>query len=369
MNVYLHIDMYVNHNGRRDLSMKHRKRSLLLLSATLMSTALLGTCMSGCGKKNPLREGDCVLNVSMIDLPKEFQLQEKNILEHTAVYVTLQNTTTGKEYPFSLNADNTYSQKLSLYPGTYKITKLEGATDAYDYIEYMADAGEVTLVNKDMPMQLSVFIGNPEAFNSHWKEIQPLPEIQLEDLFSCKIQWRREMISLYDLPKRLAWNEVVKPGESATLSTDVLGINLTVKNSSGEALPATECDLIKAEFTMNNVVFPKGVTIGMDPADLFHNQEGYYGEPTHLSGSIFFGKKVAPLKATYEDVTTGTKVTLTADSDGEYITGILFEPGPNPEGKPDVSSEDNTKDNTEGTSEGNLEDSTEGTSEEGGDRS
>lgn len=307
--------------------MKYRKSSLLLLSATILSTAFSGLCMDGCGRKNPLREGDCVLNVNMVNLPKEFSLQEENIQEHTTIHVTLQNTTTGKDYPFELNADNTYSQKLSLLPGTYKITQLEGATKEYDFIEYMADAGEVTLINKDMPMQLSVYIGNPDEFNTHWKDIQPLPEIQLEDIFSCKIQWRRELISLADLPGKLSWTESVKPGSTATFAPESLGISMTVKNNSGAECPASNCDLVKAEFTQNCVVFPRGVTIGMKPDKVFHNQDGYYGEPTKLGGTIFFGKDIAPLKAIYKDTTTGTCVTVVTDSKGEYITGIIYEPG------------------------------------------
>ena len=309
--------------------MKHRKSSLLLLSATILSTAFSGLCMDGCGRKNPLREGDCVLNVSMINLPKEFSLQEENIQEHTTIHVTLQNTTTGKDYPFELNADNTYSQKLSLLPGTYKITQLEGATKEYDFIEYMADNGEVTLINKDMPMQLSVFISNSDEFNTHWKDIQPLPEIQLEDIFSCKIQWRRELISLSDLPKKLSWTESVKSGSTATFAPEGLGISMTVKNNSGADCSASDCDLIKAEFTQNCVVFPRGVTIGMKPDKVFHNQDGYFGEPTKLGGTIFFGKDIAPLKAIYKDTTTGTCVTVITDPEGEYITGITYEPGSN----------------------------------------
>lgn len=307
--------------------MKHHKSSLILLSATILSTAFTTLCMDGCGKKNPLREGDCVLNVSMVNLPKEFSLQEENIQDHTAVLVTLQNTTTGKDYPFELNADNTFSQKLSLLPGTYKITQLEGATQEYDFIEYMADTGEITLLNKDMPMQLSVFIGNPDEFNTHWKDIQPLPEIQLEDIFSCKIQWRRELISLSDLPAKLSWTETVKAGSTATFTADGLGITMTVKNNSGAECPASDCDLIKAEFTQNCVVFPRGVTIGMKPNKVFHNQDGYYGEPTKLGGSIFFGKNIAPLKAIYKDTTSGTEVTVITDSEGDYITSIIYEPG------------------------------------------
>lgn len=282
--------------------------------------------LSACGREGKLHEGDCILNVSFIDIPKEYNMQEENLQERSELQVTLQNTVTEKIYSFALNSDNDYYQKLTLKPGTYEVLEVINTMEEFNGIEIDTNTKKLELSAK-APSELLLSIEDAEEFTSRWMDTQPMPEILLADKFSRMIQINRQVIPIKEIAAQLSLNhhEKLKPSEKLTLSDEDFGITITVENTSDELRSYRDCRVLNLEFTKNTVVFPEGVTLGMSPTTVFHSKDGLYGEPTSLGGTIFYGAGMQDTKTVYKDPASGDTITIKTDPEGKYIIGISYE--------------------------------------------
>lgn len=300
---------------------KKQKRFIPLFAACLLLLSL-----TACGKEGKLHEGDCILNVSFIDIPKEYNMQETNLQEHSELFVTLQNIVTEKTYHFSLNSDNDFYQKLTLNPGTYEVLEVVNTMEEFNGIEIDTNTKKLELTAK-APSELLLSIDDAEEFTSRWMDTQPMPEILLADKFSRMIQINRQVIPIKEIAAQLSLNyfEKLKPDEKLTLTDEDFGITITVENTSDELRSYRDCRVLDITFTKNTVVFPEGVTLGMAPKTVFHSKDGLYGEPTSLGGTIFYGTGMQDTKAIYKDPASGDIITVKTDADGSYIIGISYE--------------------------------------------
>lgn len=281
--------------------------------------------LASCGK-DKLNDGDCSLKVGLLNIPKEYSMQEENIMEHTAVNITLKNEASQKEYHFQLTPDNQYFAQLSLLPGNYTVVDVQGETKAFDEITYSASAVQLSL-SQQTPAQLLIALSDEAAFNKHWKDIQPSPEILLENPSSGKLQINRQIINAEDLMTQITIDGTVEAGETKTFEDAEMGIFVTVKNNDSATKAVKNCTLLQARFTKNKVVLPSGITLGMAPKKVFHKTEGYFKEPTSLGGTIFLGRDMAETKVTYHIDRTNDDITFLIDPTATYITGIIYEFG------------------------------------------
>ena len=292
----------------------------------LLAAGLLFLSLTACGKEGKLHEGDCILNVSFINIPKEYNMQENNLQERSELLVTLQNIVTEKTYRFALNDDNDYYQKLTLKPGTYEVLDVVNTMEEFNGIEIDTNTKKLGLTAK-APSELLLSIKDTVEFTSRWMDTQPMPEILLADRFSRMIQINRQVIPIKEIAAQLSLNhfEKLKPDEKLTLTDEDFGITLTVENTSDELRSYRDCRVLSITFTKNTVVFPEGVTLGMAPKTVFHSKDGLYGEPASLGGTIFHGTGMQDAKAVYKDPASGDIITVKTDADGNYITGISYE--------------------------------------------
>lgn len=292
----------------------------------LFASCLLFLSLSACGKKGNLHEGDCILNVSFINIPKEYNMQEANLQERSEIQITLQNIVTDKTYSFSLNSDNDYYLQLTLNPGTYKVLDVTNTMAEFNGIELDTNSNTLELSIKT-PSELLIAIDNEDEFTSRWMDTQPMPEILLADKFSRMIQINRQVIPITEIAAQLSLShyEKLKPSAKITLSDEDYGITITIENQSNELRSHRDCKVLSIEFTKNTVVFPEGVTLGMSPETVFHSKNGYYGEPTGISGTIFYGEGMQDTKVTYKNPTNQDTITIETDSEGKYIIGISYE--------------------------------------------
>ena len=301
---------------------KGRKRFTPVLTICLF----LLLSLSACGKNGKLHEGDCILNVSFIDIPKEYNMQEANLQERSELQITLQNIVTEKIYSFALNSKNNYYQQLTLNPGTYEVLEVFNTMEEFNGIEIDTNTRKLELSAK-APSELLLTIEDADEFTSRWMDTQPMPEILLADKFSRMIQINRQVIPINEIAAQLSLNhyEKLKPSEKLTLTDEDFGITITVENTSDELRSYRDCRVLSLEFTKNTVVFPEGVTLGMSPTTVFHSKDGLYGEPTSLGGTIFYGAGMQNTKVTYTAPDSGDTITIKTDSEGNYITGISYE--------------------------------------------
>ena len=303
-------------------TLKGQKRLFPLFAVCM----LLLFSLSACGRGGTLHEGDCILNVSFINIPKEYNMQEDNLKKRSEIKITLQNVVTEKLYCFALNSDNSYYQQLTLNPGTYQVLKV--AYTMADFNGIKLDTNTDTLeLSTQSPSELLISIDNDKEFTSRWMDIQPMPEILLADKFSRLIQINRQVIPISKIAAQLSLShyEKLKPSEKVTLSDSDYGITITIENQGNELRSHRDCTVRSIEFSKNTVVFPEGVTLGMAPETVFHSQNGYYGEPTGLGGTIFYGTGMQETKVIYTDPASGDTITIKTDPEGNYIIGISYE--------------------------------------------
>jgi len=297
--------------------------SILLLFSLVLLT--------GCGKQEKMKDGECKLTVCFKNIPQEFYLSDENIQKHFAIQVTLKNIVNEKLFEVELNQENEYQEVLFLHPGIYQITEL--STNQRDTLFMDLETDEDSLeLSADEKEFLNITVGNPEEFTAHWMDVQPLPEMTLAERFDGVIQVNRQLIYLRTEPAQnllqllsLEAEETLEPFEKKEITDKEAGLVLTIQNQTEEPAPIGEGKIIRLLATKNTVIFPQGVSLGMNPGKICHEGTGLYGEPDGLEGNLLFGFIPDNLYAVYTDPVSGDKITLNLGPDGEAVTSILYE--------------------------------------------
>ncbi len=298
----------------------------------LVSVLLLGIFLVGCGKSGNLKEGDCILNVSLNQeqLPQSFELLGENIKDEYEIKVCLENINSERLYYIYLNAQNGYKQKAKLNPGVYKINyETHNLANIHGMkIELQEENVQLT---REKNTDLVVNITNTKEAEAWIQNAQPTPDILKEDRFSRKVQLNGEIIDLQTILEVLPFSpakkntEFVKPYETLEVFNSDYGIRVTMQNQSAEGLPWEKCQISSVAFGRNVVVLGGGVTIGCEITEVCHAQDGIYGKPSSLKGSVFLGLDIDTTSAEYLDSESGDKITLEFLPNGICIDDIQYE--------------------------------------------
>lgn len=301
--------------------MKRRKRCGAVLAMLLM----LVVGMAGCGNRGKLDEGNCKCTIVFTDIPRELSMLEENIQENFHVNLTLRNLANDKLYKIVLNASNDYKAEISLHPGTYQVFYPFVNPKANLALSLSADKENVTL-SPETPSTISIRVDNPEEFTEHWMAIQPMPEMLLADTFCGQVQIDRQIVAIEEiLPYlNLTYTKQVTVGEKLTLTDEPRGVTVYLQNRGTETTDWKNCTVYGIQVTKNNVVFPKGVTLGMNARKVCHTKDGLFGEPDSLTGSLLFGWGMGEVNAIYKDPVSGDKIQLDLGSDGSSIQSITY---------------------------------------------
>lgn len=298
------------------------RRRYKIIGAAIFVLALL---LTGCGKAGRLDEGDCSCVVRLQDIPREFKMLEENLQEQLEITVTLENITTERQYRFELNTGNGFQQNALLHPGIYRVYYCSGLP----YILNMdiAAVQEDLEVKRNQENEITVYLQNEKEFSDLVWNMQPAREIMQSDKFSRQIQWGGQMIDLENIMDYIEFSsdQTVKAYDQITLFNSEAGVRVTLQNQTAQMASWKECELIKVQFGRPNVIFGQGVKVGMPVREIVHAQEGIYGTPDSLTGSIFYVAGVDRVGMVYCDEASGDRLTLESSSDGKDVYSILYE--------------------------------------------
>ncbi|MDE7222752.1 MAG: hypothetical protein K2O34_03090 [Acetatifactor sp.] len=296
-----------------------RSRGIIIAALALV------LLLTGCGKTGKLDEGDCACVVRLEDIPSEFKMLGDNIQESLNIKVVLQNITTEKTYEFALNMENDFKQEAFLYPGVYKVNSCFAAPY---YICMDTETRQQDLeVSGDKENEITVYIENPEEFSDLVWDMQPIREVTQLDRFSRQIQWKGQIIDLEHIMDYMEFSsdQTVRGYEQITLFNSDNRVRVTLQNQTAQEVSWQECKLIRVQFERPNAIFAQDVKVGMPVKDIVHAQEGIYGTPDSLTGSILFAVGADSVGMVYYDEASGDRLTLDSDGSGDYIYRITYE--------------------------------------------
>ncbi|MBP5282701.1 MAG: hypothetical protein J6Z22_09410 [Lachnospiraceae bacterium] len=297
-----------------------RVRTILFLLLSLL------LCLSACGKKGELNEGDCPGIVSFGNIPKEFSLLDENLQNEFEVVVWLKHLTSEKEYSIHLNKANGFRQEVSLHPGNYSVSAYSTMSNLVGLDVKLTE--EIAVFDYGRDTLISILPKNPEEFAEHWMETHPQAEILSADKYSGLVQVNRKVMTIKEMISELGLSdmtETIESKEKSTLQDAERGITIVLQNQSSSPKPLSECEVLSLYVTKNTVVFPDGVTLGTAPEKVCHRQNGLYGEPTKFEGFYLFGWDLDNTSAVYQDPISGNRITIEISPDGAQIDSILYE--------------------------------------------
>lgn len=298
---------------------KRMKRGSLVFALVIL---ILG--LTGCGK-NEL-EGDCKCTIALLDVPKELEMLDENLLEEFNISVRLENIYTEKTIDVRLTAANDFCQELKLQPGTYLIKYTYAGPVSLIPVEVEVKQEKIELT-RGTPLAVDVVITNRKEFADWAWDMEASREILEESAFSGEIQFEGQMIDVTRIADYVEFEQKSKiPAyEKETLTNSEKGVSIVVQNTGDEAVNWRECELIKVSFKKNNVIWGQGAFVGMDVTKAVHAQKGLYGAPYAMSGTVLAGLGYTFTYVSYLDPMSGDKLTLEIVPDGDYISGISYE--------------------------------------------
>ena len=159
-----------------------------------------------------------------------------------------------------------------------------------------------------------------------------MPEILQADKFSGMIQINRKVIPIQDILQELTLkndqeDDTLEPSMSVSLYDDKKQVRVTLQNTTDSSLPWFSCTVISISVTGDTVLFPNGVSAGLETGKVCHQATGLYGEPTRFIGSTLFGWSMAETAAVYFESETGNRITLYINPDGSRVNRITYELG------------------------------------------
>ena len=190
---------------------------------------------------------------------------------------------------------------------------------------------ESVQLSREKKTDLVVNIANTKEAEGWIQKVQPTPAILREERFSRNVQLNGEIIDLQNILSILPFSpskkntEFVKPYETLEVYNSDYGIRVTMQNQGGEALPWEKCRIKGVTFTRNVVVLGGGVSIGSGIPEVCHAQDGIYGKPSSLKGSVFLGLNYSATSAEYLNSDSGDKITLEFLPSGTCIDEIKYE--------------------------------------------
>lgn len=282
--------------------------------------------LAGCAHEGKLDEGECPVEVRLSGLPTGYAELTDKQKEQIEVTLKLENVITEKQYTFKLNADNHFARDASLNPGTYKVISCYISGNSAVRMEGEASV-EGMDINKDTINIISVNVTNEEEFNRWVAQMRVDPAILGAGQFSRAVQFEGRVIGLEQIKDYLdiTREQEVQPYAKAEIGNSEKGVYVTLLNDTDEPASWQNCRVIGVRFTKDNVIFPKGARIKMSAKEVLHAEDGLYGTPDDLAGSVLIGMNYDDFDAIYRDSVSGDRMTVTVDSFGEYIIEVTYE--------------------------------------------
>lgn len=290
----------------------------------LLAVAALMFGLTGCGD-NAL-EGDCKCTVALLEVPKELEMLDENLLEQFEISVELENIYSEKTLEVELTAENKFCAELKIQPGTYLVKYYYAGPSNLVPIEVEVKQDKIELTREN-PQRIDVAITNQSEFADWAWSLAATREILEEGAFSRIVQFEGQLIDVTRITDyvEFQYENKVAGYEKATISNGEKGVTIVVQNRNEGVADWKDCKLVQVSFRKNNVIWGQGAFVGMDVAAAVHAKDGLYGEPYEMSGTVLAGVGYDRTYVSYLDEKKGDKLTLELVPDGDYISGISYE--------------------------------------------
>ena len=284
---------------------------------------------SGCSRGN-LREGGSKCTVYLDAIPDEYYALNESIRNELQITVTLHSVVNDKNHRIVLTEDNGFQQDIRLNPGPYDVTWCYANNPNITLMEVQPQVERITLDRKT-PASLPVSIKNKDVFIQTIHNLTPSDAITSAELYTRQVQYDGQMTDFSTLRSALTFSpsnnsKRLKPSETAFIpATGTAGVSLVVQNQTSTSIPVQEATFVGLRFTKNNIVLPKGITLGMDIAEICHAKTGLLGTPDYCKGTPMLGIGYDSSTAVYVDYETGDRISFEVGSNAPYITAITYE--------------------------------------------
>ncbi|MBQ9140303.1 MAG: hypothetical protein IJX63_00725, partial [Lachnospiraceae bacterium] len=242
----------------------------------LLAVIALVFGLTGCGD-NAL-EGDCKCTVALLDVPKELEMLDENLLEQFEISVELENIYSEKTMEVELTAENRFCEELKIQPGTYLVKYYYAGPSNLVPIEVEVKQDKIELTREN-PQKIDVVITNQSEFADWAWSCEATREILEAGAFSHKIQFEGQLIDVTEITDYVEFQceNKVSGYDKATISNGEKGVTIVVQNTKEGVADWTECKLVQVTFRKNNVIWGQGAFVGMNVAKAVHAKDGLYG--------------------------------------------------------------------------------------------
>lgn len=300
----------------------------IFLVPLLTFCLILSGVLSGCTKTEEERwTADC--SIYLENLPEEYALLSDEVKEKIQITVSLVGSASGKRFSVKLSDENDYQETISLTPGTYRVSNVYVSDQRLAM--FQVDTADKTVeVVKDSQSQLPVKLTDPAGFVETMKANQPLEEILQADPFSRQVQYAGKIVDLNYIWQHMQFstteNKRLSPSEVYYIpSTSHSGVSMVVQNQTSTMIAINEATFIGVRFFNNNVVFPGGITMGMNVPAIAHKTKGLMGVPDYCLGSPLIGQGYSEAVLVYLDPVSGDRISFTVNSGDPLINMVTYE--------------------------------------------
>lgn len=294
-----------------------------------MACCVIGLLFCGCADKE-VQKWQATCTVFVTDLPEEFAQLPAALREEIRFHVSLSQPSADKRYSITLSKDNDFRQKLFLLPGSYQVSDVY--VEKKDLAMFQAVTKTSTIeLSKNTNVDLPVLLAEPQTFVDIIHRNIPQDAILSAEIFSHTVQYAGKMLDLNTIRQNIKFSipddRHLSRGERyfAPAEDENAGVFLILQNKTDAMIPANKADFIGVRFFKNNVVFPKGVTLGMDIADIVHSKNGLWGTPYSCKGTPLIGTGYDFTTLIYLDPESGDRISLDVDPSDPFISALSYE--------------------------------------------
>jgi len=294
-----------------------------------MVILVLSILLVGCSEESGVNKTESSCSIYLENLPKEYEDLTETIKENIEISVSLRSISSDEKHKIVLSDENEYNVLLPLKPGNYEVYGIYMSNTSLAMFDIDTEVETVTISNGN-EFDLPVFMTNPSQFISAIENNSPKKEIIDTDMFSRKVQYNGEIIDLNTIKKVMQFatkdNESLAPTEEFYIpSTSHAGVSMVVQNQKSGSIPINEATFVGVRFYNNNVVFPKGIIMGMDISSLAHAEDGVLGTPDYFVGTPLIGMGIEHTTLVYLDEDTGDRISFEVKPSDSYISSIKYE--------------------------------------------
>lgn len=285
---------------------------------------------SGCTDQEVQKKWQASCTAFVADLPEEFAQLPAALREELEFHVTLSCPAADERYTITLSERNGFQERLFLRPGSYQVGEVYVKNQDLVMLRAVTKTDTIEL-SKNINAELPVLVKEPQTFIDWVHSNTPQDAILSAAPFSRTIQYAGQILGLNMIRQKIKFlipdDRLLSRGERyfAPAEDEKAGVSLILQNKTDASIHANKADCIGVRFFKNNVVFPRGVTLGMAISDIVHTEKGAWGTPTYALGTPLIGMGYAETTLVYLDTESGDRISLELDPSDTLIRGITYE--------------------------------------------